>query len=130
MWGVQVGSVMEGGGPAGIWSSILETHCGWTLGGFKEVGDGLPDESCILGSGQAVRQAGLLQDGEGLGDLPRQEVGSTEVTRSILNQLLCSRIRIVDFILKRNTAAGGEDRGVRWPVQWPTRRGVDVGRWE
>lgn len=45
----QVSGVLGGEGLA-----RRELHPGnsaWTLGGFKEVGDGLPDESWVLGSG-------------------------------------------------------------------------------
>lgn len=53
-------------------------------------------------------------------------VGLLRLHGATLNQLLCSRIRIVDFILNSKTKAGGEDGLGRWLVQWPTRR---VLRW-
>lgn len=56
----------------------------------------------------------------------RQRAGSTEATWAILNQLLCSRIRIVNFILKSKMAAGGKDGMGRGPARWPPGRREEI----
>lgn len=58
------------------------------------------------------RQAGwgLHKDTEGPGTWPDGRWGPPRSGRVNLNQLLCSRIRIVNFVLNSKTAAGGKDR--------------------
>lgn len=69
----------------------------------------------------------LHQDGEGLGAWPDRGWGPLRSHGAILNRLLCSRIRIVNFILNSKTAAGGEGRSGQGARVAATRRGADAG---
>lgn len=66
--------------------------------------------SRVLDSGQAVRAGvwGLCWDAEGPGTWP-DRAGPARSNGAILSQLLCSRIRIVNFVLNSQTAGGGKD---------------------
>lgn len=71
---------------------------------------------------QSRQAGGCTRDTEGPGTR-RQRMGSPE-------EVLCSRIRIVNFVLNCRTAAGGKDGG--WGGSGlcsdSPGRGVDVGR--
>lgn len=80
--------------------------------GHRRTQGGRRKSSLVSPRFRQSRQAGwgLHQDTEGPGTWPDGRWGPPRSGRVNLNQLLCSRIRIVNFVLNSKTATGGKDR--------------------